>query len=61
MLEVQLACGGIIDIAGNHRLPLDLAISRRLLPDDIRERIEDSERNTRGYIDVNSADNLTYA
>ena len=58
MIEVQIACGGIIDPVLNHRLPTELAIEQKKLSDEIIKRID--AEDTKGYYDINTGENLTY-
>lgn len=60
MLEVQVACGGIIDPILNHRLPTDLAKEQGKLSDEIIKRLERYDDDTKGFYDINTGENLTY-
>ena len=60
MLEVQRACGGIIDPAANHRLPSKKAKELGKISDEIFKRLEDPQDDTKGYYDINTGENLTY-
>lgn len=60
MLEVQKACGGIIDPRLNHRLPNDVLKAQLDLSDELIKRIDNDDDDTKGYYDINTGENLTY-
>ena len=60
MLEVQRACGGIIDPVANHRLPSEKAKELGKISEEIYNRLEDARDDTKGYYDINTGENLTY-
>lgn len=62
LLEAQNATGGIIDHRINVRLPLDVALKRGLLDDELKGILEDEDGDeTKTFFDPNTEQNVTYS
>ena len=60
LLEAQIATGGLIDPRANHRVPIHIAYRRGLFDQQLMERLEDPNDDTKGFFDPNTQENLTY-
>merc|ERR1712012_990779 len=60
LLEAQIATGGIIDPVANHRLPVEMAYKRGLFDERMNKILEDPGDDTKGFLDPNTSENLTY-
>lgn len=60
LLEAQIATGGIIDPIANHRLPVEAAFERGLFDQRLNKILQDPGDDTKGFLDPNTGENLTY-
>nr|XP_015213107.1 PREDICTED: epiplakin-like isoform X1 [Lepisosteus oculatus]XP_015213109.1 PREDICTED: epiplakin-like isoform X2 [Lepisosteus oculatus] len=60
LLEAQIATGGIIDPINSHRIPVRAAYKRGYFDEEIKSILSDPSDDTRGFLDPNTKENLTY-
>ncbi|XP_042320430.1 epiplakin [Sceloporus undulatus] len=61
LLEAQLATGGIVDPHTHHRLPVEMACQRGHLDKDTHSLLCQPMDDLRGFFELNSKENLSYA
>ncbi|KAM8884551.1 epiplakin isoform 1-T2 [Synchiropus picturatus] len=60
LLEAQIATGGIIDPVHSHRVPVQVAYHRGYFDEEMNQILCDPDDDTKGFIDPNTQENLTY-
>lgn len=60
MIKSYFELPGIIDPNANHRLPVEAAFKRGLFDNRLHRILEDPSDDTKGFIDPNTNENLSY-